>query len=282
MPLNRIYEEHELSPDLGRIFADVRAAFDIPFVPTIFKLLAGNPDYLHVAWHDLAPVANSREFHMAAEAMEEFIRARAINGTWRLGDQERLLANQKIATSDIPVLAGVVGVFARALPRMVLFSRLLQRGYSGGQRGRVSPGKQAPALSRLITLHVPPESEAGLRTWMIYNDIRRTTGAPHVMSLFRVLSPFPGYLAAVWQDTKKCIAAPDFQRARDEIGRRSIGLTSGLPVHDHRELCKGMQQEQWHEIETVVDGFARQLPLYALLSWVWRRSFAVPGGRRAA
>jgi hypothetical protein len=117
---------------------------------------------------------------------------------------------------------------------------------------------------------------------MIYNDMRRTTGATNVMDMFRVLTPFPSYLAAVWQDSKKCMADSGFQRARDEIARRSIGLTSGLPVRDHREISKSMTPEQWRDIETAVDGYARQVPLYSLLAWVWRRSFVLPSGRRAA
>lgn len=282
MPLNRILEPNEVSPEIRRIYEEVRVAFDLPYVPAVFKVLAGSPEYLKLAWRDLAPVASSREFLTSANAMEEFIRSQAISGAWRLGDQERLLANQKISTADMPVLAGVVGVFARTLPRMLLFTRLLQRGYSGGQRGRVTAGKESPALSRLITLHIPAEREAGLRTWLIYSDMRRTTGANNVMDMFRVLTPFPSYLAAVWQDSKHCMADSGFQRARDEIARRSIGLTSGLPVKDHRETAKNVSPEQWREVEAAVDGYARHVPLYSLLAWVWRRSFVIPSGRRAA
>ena len=282
MSLNRVLETSEVSPEIRRTYDEIRAAFDLPYVPSIFKVLAGCPEYLRIAWKDLSAVASSREFLTSATAMEEFVRSQAVTGAWRLGDQERLLANQKISTADMPVLAGVVGVFARALPRILLFSRLLQRGYSGGQRGRVSAGKESPALSRLITLHIPTEHEAGLRSWMIYNDMRRMTGAPHVMDMYRVLTPFPSYLAAVWQDSKKVIVDQRFQRARDEIGRRSIGLTSGLPVRDHRELSKSISPEQWREVEAAVDGYARHLPLYSLLVWVWRRSFAIPSGRYRA
>lgn len=282
MSLSRVFEPNEVSPEVRRTYDEIRAAFDLPYVPSIFKILAGCPEYLRIAWRDLGTVASSREFLTSATAMEEFIRSEAITGAWRLGDQERLLANQKISTADMPVLAGVVGVFARTLPRMLLFARLLQRGYSGGQRGRVTAGKESPALSRLITLHIPGEREAGLRTWMIYNDMRRTTGAIHVMDMYRVLTPFPSYMAAVWQDSKKVISDSGFQRARDEIARRSIGLTSGLPVRDHREISKTISAEQWSEVETAVDGYARQLPLYSLLAWVWRRSFTIPSGRQRA
>lgn len=282
MPLNRILEASDTSPEMRRRFEEVRAAFDLPYVPSLFKLLAGCPEYLRIAWNDLGMVAGSREFLASANAMEEFARSRAVSGAWRLGDQERLLANQKISTADMPVLAGVVGIFARTLPRLLLFCRLLQRGYSGGQRGRVSAGKDSPALSRLITLHIPSEHDAGLRTWMIYNDMKRTTGSTSVMDMFRVLTPFPGYLAAVWQDSKKVMADPGFQRARDEIARRSMGLTSGLPVRDHREMSRSVSPEQWREVEQVVDGYARQLPLYSLLAWVWRRSFTVQTDRQRA
>lgn len=282
MSFARIYEERKVSPDAARIYAEIRAAFDLPYAPSIFKVLAGFPEYFRLFWKDLAPVVSSREFAAAGNAMEEFIRSRAIAGGWRLGEQERLLARQKVSNEDVPVLAGVVGVFARGLPRMVLFTRLLQRGFSGGQRGRISSGRQAPALSRLITLHVPGEKEAGLRTWLIYNDIKRTTGLPNVSDLFRVLTPFPGYLAAVWQDSKKVMGDAEFMRTRDEILRRSIGLTSGLPVRDHRELGRTITPEQWREIESTVDSHARELPSLALLSWVWRRSFVIPSRGRAA
>lgn len=282
MPLNRVFEADEVPPEVRRIYDELRSAFDLPFVPSMFKLLAGCPEYLRIAWKDLRGVASSREFLASANAMEEFVRSQAISGAWRLGDQERLLANQKISTADMPVLAGVVGVFARALPRILIFTRLLQRGYSGGQKGRVSAGKESPALSRLITLHIPSERDSGLRTWMIFNDMRRSTGTMNVMDMYRVLAPFPGYLAAVWQDSKNVMSNTAFQHSRDQIARRSIGLTSGLPVRDHRELGRTISAEQWREIEDTVDGFARQLPLYSLLAWVWRRSFSIPSGSRRA
>lgn len=279
MALTRVYEEHEVSPEIRRIYSDIRASFDIPYVPTLFKSLAGRPEYLRVMWHDLAHVACSKEFNSAAMALDEFVRSEVIEEGWRLSDQERVLASQKISTADIPVLAGVVGVFTRALPRLVLFTRLMQRGYSGGQKGRVSGTKHSPALSRMVTVHVPSESDANLRTWLIYSDIKRTTGSKHVLSMFRVLTPFPGYLASVWLDSKKVFANREFLRSRDEVVRRSLGLITGLPVQDHRELANSVSPEQWREVEESVDSFARLLPQFTLLSAVWHRSFAVNTNR---
>ncbi len=273
MALTRLYEQHELAPELRRIYDDIRAAFDVPFVPSLFQAAAGVPEYLKAMWHDLGPVARSREFQAAGLAMEEFTRSLTVSDGWHFSDQQRILVEQKFSSDDIESVGGMVCVFARMLPRMLLFTRLVQRGYSGGQPGRVSGSKQVPALSRLVTLHVPNERDASLRVWLLYNDIRKTTGAQHVSSLLRVISPFPGYLASVWLEAKKIMREDSFLLARDRLNKRALGLLSGLPVRDHHAAAKHVTTEQWKEIEEMVDGFARLTPPFALLAAVWHRSF---------
>jgi hypothetical protein len=46
-----------------------------------------------------------------------------------------------------------------------------------------------------------------------------------------------------------------------------------MPVKDHRALLKDLDPEKWREIEETVDGFARNLPQFVLLTAVWQRSF---------
>lgn len=277
MSLTRMFEEHEVAPEVRRIYDDVRSSFDLPFVPTLFKVLAAHPDYLKLMWDDLGTVVRSREFQTSAKAMEEFARSLVIGGGWRFSDQERVLAGQKFSYNDIEQLCAVAATFVRASARMVLFARLMQKGFSGGQAGRVSNGRQASALSRMVTLHVPNESDAGLRVWLIYSDIKRTMGMKNVLSLFRVLSPFPAYLASVWLDAKKIAAEPAFMNARDEVAKRALGLLVGIPVRDHRAAGKQIEPEKWRDIEETVDGFSRVAPQLALLSAIWQRSFANQG-----
>lgn len=281
MALTRVYEEHEVGPEVRRIYADIRSSFDLPFVPTMFKLAAGVPEYLKIVWDDLGPVARSKEFQTSSKALEEFCRSQVVSGGWKFSDQERLLAGQKFSYNDIEQLGAIVGTFTRGMAKMSLFSKLMQRGYGGGQRGRVAAGRQASALSRMVTLHVPNESEAGLRVWLIYSDIKRTLGSRNVMSVYRVLSPFPAYLASVWMDSKKLLNDAAFMRAKDDISRRTFGLLVGLPVRDHRASARQMESAQWRDIEEAVDGFSRLSPQMTLLVSVWHRSFARAAGQIA-
>jgi halocarboxylic acid dehydrogenase DehI len=273
MPFTRAYEEHEVSPDVRRLYSDVRLSLDLPFVPTPFKLLAAAPDYLRLMWSDLGPVARSKEFHLATVALEEVARSSAVKGGWRFTDQAKALAGEHFTPHDTEIIAELPGIFLRTLCAMALFTRLMQRGYAGGQRGRVTEGKQAAALARTIRLQIPNERDAGLRVWLVYSDIRRTTGARNVISMFRALSPFPGYLASTWVETRKVMHAPAFLRARDEVNRHALALITGMPVSDHRAEFRQIPPAQWREIEETIDGFARLVPQFALACAVWQRSF---------
>ncbi len=273
MAFTRAFEEHEVPPDLKRLYADIRSSFDLPFVPTLFKVLAASPEYIKLMWNDMGTLARSKEFHVASRALEEMVRSLVVRGGWRFPDQQRILAAQKFTVDDMEALGAIPPIFTRTLCQMALFTRLMQRGYSGGQRGRSTENRQASALSRIITLHVPNERDASLRVWLIYSEIKKSTGTRNVMSLFRVLAPFPGYLASMWLDSKKLLADSSLASAREQVAKRVAALLVGLPVKDHRSAGKNIAPATWREIEETVDGFARLLPQFALLSEVWHRSF---------
>ena len=46
MAYTRAFEEHEVSPEVRRAYCDIRSSFDLPFVPTVFKLVSSCPAYL--------------------------------------------------------------------------------------------------------------------------------------------------------------------------------------------------------------------------------------------
>lgn len=273
MALTRAYEEHEVPSEIRRMYASIRTGFDLPFVPTVFKLSAGIPQYLKLVWKDLESVVCSREFETAGRAFQEIAHSAAVSGGWTFSDQPGILAADKFSNADIRVIGGIVGLFARATAQMSLFARLMQRGYSGGQKGRVTKVKQVAAMAQMVRVHVPNEREAGLRVWLIYSDIKKTTGAKSVLSLYRALSPYPSYLASAWMDSKRLLSDPSFVSAREELNRRARALLAGMPVRDHRALLKDLDAKQWHEIEETVDGFARLLPQFTLVTSVWQRSF---------
>ena len=275
MPLTRAYEEHEVSPELRRMYGSVRNSFDLPFVPTIFKVLAVVPDYVRKMWDDLSPVVCSREFQAAAQALLEIAHSTAVSGGWTFSDQPKVLAADKFSNADIRVIGGIVSLFARATPQLALFGRLMQRGYSGGQRGRVTNSRPISAMAQMVRIHIPNEREAGLRVWLVYSDIKKTTGTRTVSSLYRVFAPFPAYLASAWLDSKKILTDPSFIAAQEDLNRRVRALLTGLPVKDHRAMLKDLEPAKWREIEETVDSFARNLPQFALLTAAWQRSFPV-------
>src|SRR5579859_2474068 len=111
MALTRAYEEDEVGSDLRRIYGEVRTHFDLPFVPTVFKVLSGVPDYVRPMWGDLRHVAHSREFQSAAQALGEFATSQAIFAGWRFADQHKVLSGQNFTAGDEEVIASVASIF---------------------------------------------------------------------------------------------------------------------------------------------------------------------------
>ena len=127
---------------------------------------------------------------------------------------------------------------------------------------------------RIATVTPVPEEAATGKVAEVYADIRRTLATRHVFSFFRVLSPFPAYLGSVWLESKKLLNESPFQRARDELTKRTVSLLVGLPVRDHRGQGKRIAPEDWRSVEQLIDDSARLLPQMALVASVWRKSFA--------
>src|SRR5205823_7395434 len=138
------------------------------------------------------------------------------------------LQDQHFSREDTVFVADAVSIFAHGLPQILLLSRLMQCGYSGGQTGRTNYSKQSSMIAQALKIHIPNEREAGLRSWLIYNDIKKTMGTKSVLSVLRFISPYPGYLTSVWLDWKKTLKNPTVHRAQEEVGRRSAGLITGL------------------------------------------------------
>src|SRR5258707_13106405 len=100
MAFPRAWEENDVSRDIKGIFMDARSALNLPYIPTLFKVLANSPDYLKLAWNDLAPVIRSKEFHAAGLALQEYIYSVVVAGGVGVNAQRRGLHDQRCSNED--------------------------------------------------------------------------------------------------------------------------------------------------------------------------------------
>src|SRR3954468_6802163 len=172
MAFTRAWEENDVSRDIKRIYTDARSALNLPYIPTMLKVLANQPEYLKAAWNDVGPVVRSKEFHSAALALEEYVYSLVVAGGWKFNEQRRELQDQRFSVEDTIFVADAVAIFAHGLPQILLLARLLQAGRRGGRRPQVGHLNETSMIAQALSIHVPNEREAGLRSWLIYNDIK--------------------------------------------------------------------------------------------------------------
>jgi len=106
----------------------------------------------------------------------------------------------------------------------------MQRGYSGGQKGRVTRLKQVSALAQMVRVHIPKRARSGLRVWLIYSDIKKTTGAKSVLSLVPRAFAISQLSASACSTATHCWPNPRFIKRSGRAEPPCRALLAGMPV----------------------------------------------------
>jgi len=206
--------------NVSRIYADMQETLRVPFVNQIFRLLAGDPDYLQAAWGYVGPIAESRAFEEAATALRDAARidpGPAAEADWAaLGDLERV----RRFTESIHYV----------LPKLLLVVTLLDpavRWPAGGMSdtGGTIPKGIAPD-SEKIEMVDPTTAEERLRS--LFEEIRVAHGHPALASYFRSLGQWPDLLAAIWARLAPFLGESGYDARRGPLIARAAELSANL------------------------------------------------------
>lgn len=128
---------------------------------------------------------------------------------------------------------------------------------------------------RAVRLAEVPEGEARGRTAELYEDIRRVTGVPSVVLVYRALAAHDGVLESAWTDLAPNLADPGVRAA-------ALRLGGGDRDHDVPPLPPELVSVPRHEAAATLAGFARAnrlnvVGLSALLDGVDAPAATEPG-----
>lgn len=138
-------------------------------------------------------------------------------------------------------------------------------------------------MSRLAEI---PERDATGTVAAAYADIRRVTGVPFVVFVYRVLAAEPGRLERAWGDLAPNLASPEGRAARAGIERARLPVSAGAaaPLPEPLLAAAGLDPGA---VAATLAGFRRAnsaniVALWALLDGVTGRAPAPPGPAPAA
>jgi hypothetical protein len=223
------------SPGVAAIYDDIAAHLRVPFLGSMWRALALEPEVLAVAWQRVAPVMPTRAFEDEAEALR---RTALIEEAVGMPSHQAFKADLVRAEIDFEMrerISNYNHAVEYGLARTLLAAAWLSEPHPVGDTPPDSdtlPIGVAPGA-----VAVPPLTPAEVRgrAAELLVEIPRAHGHPIADEYFRALGRIPDYLGAAWNPIKPVVRDPEYDargvqlaaRAR-EAARRLPGATATL------------------------------------------------------
>ena len=219
-----LLHEDEVEGVVSSVFVDIRRR--MPFVPALFKALAGDAEVLVAAWLQARAVYDDPRSPAAAAAIRESAR---IDIPYRPSSRVR----------------EVVAPFVTELPFMLLIVTSLQLSLSGQL-----PRRPAPALDLLAAAPVPQPEFPDLGEHPLFPEICSVYGTQHLPSIFRTLAA-NGVLEESWDAVGSFLASADGVGAAELVSLEAETAARAMPEVASFDVERA---------RPILDQFSRALP----------------------
>jgi len=220
----QLVHEDEAEGLVSAVFVDVRAR--MPFVPALFKALAGDPEVLVAAWLQARAIYDDPRSTAAAAAIRS---SAQVEIGYRPG--------ARVRTTLQP--------YADELPRMLLIVTSLQLTLAGELPLQPAPEPNLPEPAPVPEPEFPDRAEHQL-----FTDICAVYGTQHLPSIFRTLAA-DGLLEEVWDALGPFLASPEGADTIDRINNAADTGARAIP----EVACFQLRNAQ-----PTLDQFSRALP----------------------
>jgi hypothetical protein len=261
-----IIQDEEASEAVRDCFDEITASLGFAVVNVIFRAFAKYPRFLRLQWDFLRPNALTQDFFDKTEVLRRQALA-IVREHFTVSDHRAVLRMQGSSDDAIKGIKGVLDFFLYGDPFLLLMASALQSSLAGKPLAgkpwaHLLPHYTHPTRvqeARLVELEdaLPPLQA-------VYREVMKVSGLTFVPSDFRALGRWPDYLELAWEEWKKKIPAPAYQREVGRLNELAVALALDLPfpLAINAETLKkaGFSPVQIADILATTDHFQGLLP----------------------
>jgi hypothetical protein len=226
-----VIQEDEASEAVCECFDEITASLGFAVVNVIFRTFAKYPRFLRLQWDFLRSNALTQDFFDKTEVVRRQALA-SVREHFTVGDHRAVLRMQGSSDDAIKEIRAVIDFFLYCDPFLLLMASALQSSLAGNPL----PGKPWAHLLPLYThptrvqeVRLVELEEAPLALQTVYREIMKASGVPFVPSDYRALGRWPDYLELAWDEWKKKISTPAYQREVRKLNELAVALALDLP-----------------------------------------------------
>lgn len=220
-----------LSQATGRVlevYRDVQQVFGVPHISSFFQFLGTQPRFLDRYWSAVRPLANTEAFFTCAQRLRVHAYAR-VHDELEIPDLKVELNKQRFSPGACDELKDCINFFCHAVPMSLLLSATLSKAFEGPAGSADVPRNPPPTPKPHRRIVMVEEDSTGPAVKAIFADIRQTTGADVVHTVYRAFGRWPDFLQSYWTLTKPIVVSDHFRRSESAMYEEALQITAQLP-----------------------------------------------------
>lgn len=254
-----------LSDATGRvleIYRDVQHVLGVPHISSFIQYLGTTPRFLDHFWTTVRPIAQSEAFFSCAHRLRAGSYTR-VHTYFAVPDLKCELARQKFSLGACQELKDCINFFCYSVPMTLLLSAFLSEAFEGPAGSAAAPRTLAPPPKPHRHIVMIDEENAIPSVKNIFADIRATTGADVVHTVYRAFARWPDFLQDYWTSIKPIIVSELFQHCDNSMREEARQIVKELPgpiEFDASDLAGlGMNPTEASSLINITDMFVHSL-----------------------
>jgi len=224
----RLVPESEARGEVLEIYWEIKHVLGIPYVNPMFQAYGAYPEYFKVLWKALRPALQTREFFAAAErlAAEAYTR---VHNYLNVPDLSRKMEEIGFSRGAQHELKDVIDLYLYNNSVLLMICGAQMQAFENpGAKARpaTEPAEHPSHPDRPILVderYAPPE------TRKIYDDIKKTMGAPFLNTSYINFGRWPDFLREYWAALKPVMLTPIYEQNHAAIHHSALALAAELP-----------------------------------------------------
>lgn len=224
----RLVPPSEATGRILEVYRDMQHVLGVPHISSFFQFLGTQPKFLDRFWTAVRPIVQSEAFFACAARLRADAYTR-VQSNFEIPDLKTEIARQKFSPGACEELRDCIIFFCYAVPNSLLLAALLAKsleGPAGNATVALTPAPTPRPHKRIVLVD---EDTAAPAVKGIFADIRFSTEADVIHTVYRAFARWPDFLQAYWTGTKPITLSEAFHQEENAIREDAFKITAELP-----------------------------------------------------
>lgn len=254
-----------LSEATGRVlevYRDMQHTLGVPHISSFFQFLGNYPKFLDHFWTLVRPIVESQAAFSCANRLRADAYTR-VHGYFEIPDLKSEVTRLEFSLGARDELKDCINFFCYSVPMSLLLASLLSEAFEGPTGSSHVPRTPAPCPKPHRRIVMVDEDTAAPVVKAIFADIRATTGADVVHTVYRAFARWPDFLQSYWAAVKPITVSQLFQLSESSVREDALQIVTELPgpveINSSDLAALGMNETDAGSLIRLTDMFVHSL-----------------------